>query len=105
MPGAIDSVKVERLLRELYTKKQWLDVMIVSLEHAMESPDYQFIHGLESFFSKINSGIPKVDLRPQQQIRLIQLARDVVRRRRRHRQKETAGRPPPKNSPKNGRRV
>lgn len=102
MPGATDIVKVERLLRELYAKKQWLDVMIVSLEHAMESPDYQFIHGLESFFGKTNPGVPKVDLRPQQQARLVQLASKVARRQR-GRQKETAGRPPPKNSPKNGR--
>lgn len=103
MPEATDVVKVERLLRELYAKKQWLDVMITSLEHAMESPDYQFIHGLESFFGKTNPGVPKVDLRPQQQARLVQLASKVARRRRRGRQKETAGRPPPKNSPKNGR--
>ena len=105
MPEATDVVKVERLLLELYAKKQWLDIMITSLEHAMESPDYQFIHGLETFFGKINPGLPKVDLRPQQQARLVRLAKNVARRRQRGPQKDTVGRPPPKNPSKSARRV
>jgi hypothetical protein len=72
---------VNRLLKELHEKKRWLDVLIQALEAAEVSPDHQLIDSAERIFERLNGDRPKVDLRPQQQRILADLASRIGRRR------------------------
>ena len=82
MPGVADPVKVERVLKELYAKKRWLDTMIASLEAAVESPHYRLIQRVNQALSNGDGAKPKVDIRKQQQARLAELATQVGKTRR-----------------------
>lgn len=77
-------VNVDRLLKDLHEKKQWLDTMIVALERAALSPDHQLIEEAGRVFDHFDGSRPKVDLRPRQQRKLADLAQQVgkVRHRR-----------------------
>jgi hypothetical protein len=72
---------VNRLLKELHEKKRWLDVLIQGLEAAETSPHHQLIDSAERIFQRLNGERPKVDLRPQQQRILADLASQIARRR------------------------
>ncbi|MEX2300060.1 MAG: hypothetical protein WD733_03930 [Bryobacterales bacterium] len=70
---------VHRLLKELHEKKRWLDVLIQALEAAEISPHHQLIDSAERIFERLNGDRPKVDLRPQQQRILADLASRIGR--------------------------
>jgi hypothetical protein len=72
---------VNLLLKELHEKKRWLDVLIAGLEAAEISPHHQLIESAERIFERLNGDRPKVDLRPQQQRILADLASQIGRRR------------------------
>lgn len=78
---AASDANVNRLLKELHEKKRWLDVLIDALEAAEHSPHHQLIESAERIFEQLNGDRPKVDLRPQQQRILADLACQVARRR------------------------
>lgn len=78
---AASDANVSRLLKELHEKKRWLDVLIDALEAAEHSPHHQLIESAERIFERLNGDRPKVDLRPQQQRILADLASQVARRR------------------------
>ena len=82
MQGVADPVKLERVLKELYSKKKWLDTIIASLEAAVESPDYRLIERLSQTLDNGDGTRPKVDIRKQQQVRLAALAAQVTKARR-----------------------
>ena len=93
MRGVADPVKLERVLKELYAKKEWLDTMIASLEVAVKSPHYQFIQRVDQAFGNGSTGVrPRVDIRWQQQTRLAELAAEIGRGRRARRGKTSAAR-------------
>jgi hypothetical protein len=78
-----NEANVNRLLRELHEKKRWLDTMIEGLEAAAGSPHHQLIERAGQMFGHLDGERPKVDLRPQQQRILADLASQVGRRPRR----------------------
>ena len=82
MQGVADPVKLERVLKELYSKKKWLDTMIASLEAAVESPHYRLIQRVSQTLDNGEGAGPKVDIRKQQQTRLAALATQVAKTRR-----------------------
>ena len=71
---------VNRLLQELHEKKRWLDTRIEGLEAAAGSPHHQLIERAGRMFDHHNGERPKVDLKPQQQRILADLASQVGRR-------------------------
>lgn len=85
---------VEHLLKELHSKKKWLDVMIEGLETAMESPQHQLIEMAAKTFDQPRRRSPKVDYHEAQTGELVALAQQVgggsTRRRRGRRAKRAA---------------
>ena len=78
MEGVADPIKLERVLKDLYAKKQWLNTMISSLDTAVESPHYRLIQRVSQSLSNGDGAKPKVDMRRQQRVRLAQLATQVA---------------------------
>jgi len=80
MSSSAERSRLDRLLRELYIKKYWLDMMIAGLESATQSADHQFIESVEKALSNARLNKPTVDLLDRQRAKLARLAQQVGRR-------------------------
>jgi hypothetical protein len=79
MPKGKSRTKLDQLLKHLYHKKQWLDIMIASLESATRSPEHQLILSVTQAVAQSSLRKPTVDLDHQQKLRLARLANQVRR--------------------------
>jgi hypothetical protein len=72
-----DGGSVELLLRELYAKKRWLDMVIGGLEAALESPQHQLVRLVQETLGDESPARPKVDLGDERRVALANLARTI----------------------------
>ncbi len=64
------------LLDELHAKRRWLDAMIASIEAALDSPERRLVEATKKALVE-NPNVPIVDLAPDQQATLADLAERV----------------------------
>jgi hypothetical protein len=69
-----DRGNINHLLKELHSKKKWLDTMIAGLEAAVDSPHIKLVEAADRALSSSPNGGPKVDLGPGEAQELAELA-------------------------------
>jgi hypothetical protein len=94
MSSSPERSRLDRLLRELYVKKYWLDTMIAGLESATQSADHQFIESVERVLGDLSFKKPTVDLRDRQRAKLARLAQQLGRKGPRRRRPDVAAQDP-----------
>ncbi len=74
-----DAVNLDHLLKELHSKRRWLDMMIAGLEAALESPHHKLIQTVTRSFGNGHIKGPIADLHWQGQARMARLAEEAAR--------------------------